>query len=63
MKVYVLEGLIPHEGNCLMGVYSSEGAADAAKEVYILSTKDRINIYDNYQITEVEIDQFAVTYF
>lgn len=63
MKVYVLEGLIPHEGNCVMGVYTSEEAAETAKEIYIITTKSRINIYDAYQITEVEIDQPAVSYF
>ena len=62
MKVYVLEKCVRHEGAVLMGVYSTEETALAAETTYLIKANwEPLDI--SYQITEVEIDQPAVTYF
>lgn len=65
LKVYVLEGIIPYEGTALMGAYTSEAAAAAAKEIFVMQCipPNHRKGYDEYQITEVELDQPAVSYF
>lgn len=63
MKVYVLEECIFREGNVLMGVYSTKETALAAETIYRHNIKPPEPFDRSYQITEVEIDQPAVSYF
>jgi hypothetical protein len=63
MKVYVLEACIHREGSVLMGVYSTQETALAAETIYRHKRKPPEPFDVSYQITEVEIDQPAVSFF
>ena len=51
MRVYVLEGRIPYEGGCVLGVYSTREAAEAAARAYY-----RGDSHMSYVVHEVGVD-------
>ncbi len=51
MRVYVLEGRIDYEGGCLLGVYSTREAAEAAARADYRATSAM-----SYVVHEVEVD-------
>lgn len=53
MQVYVLEGRIPYEGGCVLGVYSTREAAEAAAQAERRGTGDD---HMEYVVHEVGVD-------
>lgn len=51
MQVYVLEGRIDYEGGCVLGVYSTREAAEAAAQADRRGTSSM-----SYVVHEVEVD-------
>ena len=62
MVVYALMGAIDYEGDTLLGVYSTEDAARAAKRQYDYDATV-LSRYDRYWINETEVDAAARPYY
>lgn len=59
MEVFVLMGVIDHEGDMLLGVYISE---EDARDAYGVFTRDRDQGFDSYYVARQVFGAPAETY-
>lgn len=54
MKVYIAFELYPYEGQDIIGVYATQGDAEAARDDR--KSKDKTNGYNEFYIEEYEVE-------
>ena len=61
MTVFALMLATDYEGEMILGIYSSEAAASAASEAYILAhrVRGRLHGSESFEIREIQLDAAA----
>ena len=64
MTVFALMLATDHEGEMILGIYSSEDAATAASEGFILAHRPRGKMHgaESFEIREIQLDAAAQYY-